>query len=576
LVTNQWIVFPGQRTKLLVTVQNLTNKSITVTLGLGAVIASIKGEPVKVKLKPKERKEVGLPVEVKSFADWGVKTVFVKGAWDTGQGTREAKNKAVWLRPLVVGRNAQVRCLTTAVTSHTPTITLVNEPTTPFGDVSWHHPAKEVPGETAKDVEIVISGLPAGKPITLKVGDLREGERKQIRLPLPFSLSPAPCPMSLVVRWKYSAGNHERTANLSATLLPRDLPKTFPDQVATLVIADAEAVQGLPLSVDLTASVRSETFVVRLPDGTPLPTHTEKVKGSAGASPSLRVHFVILPPLQSLRVDIGSEQDEHVLVKGFSHRETWADGRTIRWLPGEGRGTVLRLKCKPNQPHRLLLHGQAFWANSVSVFANGQKIGDFPIRQGTQTLVIPLPPVPQETVDVQLVFQQTHIPTEKSPNSTDKRVCNFALDWLALEPDLSGQPLLLALCQARKEELPTPFHVEQSNGFVRVDNGALVMEWREEAGGTVTKFLSRDTGRDYAAQSFGVGIGVFGKFDPERFATDTAHFIVDEFVWQHEGKGSVRIVEINPVWVTVEVKALRRNLEGTWGKGHGTGAANLK
>jgi len=576
LVTNQWIVFPGQRTKLLVTVQNLTNKSITVTLGLGAVIASIKGEPVKVKLKPKERKEVGLPVEVKSFADWGVKTVFVKGAWDTGQGTREAKNKAVWLRPLVVGRNAQVRCLTTAVTSHTPTITLVNEPTTPFGDVSWHHPAKEVPGETAKDVEIVISGLPAGKPITLKVGDLREGERKQIRLPLPFSLSPAPCPMSLVVRWKYSAGNHERTANLSATLLPRDLPKTFPDQVATLVIADAEAVQGLPLSVDLTASVRSETFVVRLPDGTPLPTHTEKVKGSAGASPSLRVHFVILPPLQSLRVDIGSEQDEHVLVKGFSHRETWADGRTIRWLPGEGRGTVLRLKCKPNQPHRLLLHGQAFWANSVSVFANGQKIGDFPIRQGTQTLVIPLPPVPQETVDVQLVFQQTHIPTEKSPNSTDKRVCNFALDWLALEPDLSGQPLLLALCQARKEELPTPFRVEQSNGFVRVDNGALVMEWREEAGGTVTKFLSRDTGRDYAAQSFGVGIGVFGKFDPERFATDTAHFIVDEFVWQHEGKGSVRIVEINPVWVTVEVKALRRNLEGTWGKGHGTGAANLK
>jgi len=575
-VTNQWIVFPGQRTKLLVTVQNLTNKSITVTLGLGAVIASIKGEPVKVKLKPKERKEVGLPVEVKSFADWGVKTVFVKGAWDTGQGTREAKNKAVWLRPLVVGRNAQVRCLTTAVTSHTPTITLVNEPTTPFGDVSWHHPAKEVPGETAKDVEIVISGLPAGKPITLKVGDLREGERKQIRLPLPFSLSPAPCPMSLVVRWKYSAGNHERTANLSATLLPRDLPKTFPDQVATLVIADAEAVQGLPLSVDLTASVRSETFVVRLPDGTPLPTHTEKVKGSAGASPSLRVHFVILPPLQSLRVDIGSEQDEHVLVKGFSHRETWADGRTIRWLPGEGRGTVLRLKCKPNQPHRLLLHGQAFWANSVSVFANGQKIGDFPIRQGTQTLVIPLPPVPQETVDVQLVFQQTHIPTEKSPNSTDKRVCNFALDWLALEPDLSGQPLLLALCQARKEELPTPFRVEQSNGFVRVDNGALVMEWREEAGGTVTKFLSRDTGRDYAAQSFGVGIGVFGKFDPERFATDTAHFIVDEFVWQHEGKGSVRIVEINPVWVTVEVKALRRNLEGTWGKGHGTGAANLK
>ncbi len=565
LVTPQWVAFPGQRTKLPVVVQNLTDKPVTVTLKIGAVIASIKGEPVKVKLQPKERKEVGLPVEVKPFADWGVKTVFVEGTWDTGEGTREAKNEAVWLRPLIVGRNAQVRCLTTGITSHTPTIMLVNEPTTPFGDVSWHHPAKEVPGETAKDVEIVVSGLPSGKPIMLKVGDLREGERKQIRLPLPFSASPAPCPLSLLIRWKDSAGNHERTANLSATLLPRNLPKTFPDQVATLVISDAEASQGLPLSADLPASIHGDTFVVRLPDGTPLPTHTEKVKGSAGASPSLRLRFIVPPPPLSLRIEIGSERDEHVLVKGFSHRETWADGRTIRWLPGEGRETVLQLKCKPNQPHRLLLHGQAFWANSVSVFANERKIGDFPIRQGTQTLVILLPPVPQETVNLQLVFHQIHIPAEKLPNSTDKRVCNFALDWLALEPDLSGQPLLLALCQARKEELPMPFRVEQSNGFVGVDNGALVMEWREEAGGTVTKFMSRATGRDYAAQSFGAGIGVFGKFDPKRLATDTAHFIVDELVWQHEGKGSIRIVEINPVWVTVEVKA-----ELKWDTGQGT------
>jgi hypothetical protein len=555
LVTPQWVAFPGQQAKLPVTVQNLTNKPINVMLKLGSVIASIKGKPIKVKLQPKERKEVGLPIEVKSFADWGVKTVFVEGTWDTGQGTREIKNKAVWLRPLIVGRNAQVRCLTTAVTSHTPTITLVNEPTTPFGDVSWHHPAKEVPGETARDVEIVVSGLPSGKSITLKVGDLREGERKQVRLPLPFSVSPVPCPVSLFIRWQDSAGKHERTANLSATLLPKDLPKTFPDQVATLVIADAEASQGLPLSVDLPTSIHGEVSVVRLPDGTPLPTYTEEVKGSAGTSSSLRVHLVVPPPSPSLRVNIGGEGDEDVLLKGFSHRETWADDRTMRWLPGEGRETVLRFKCKPNQPHRLLLHGQAFWANLMSVFANGQKIGDFPIRQGTQTLVISLPPVSQESVDVRLVFHQAHIPAEKLPNSTDKRVCNFALDWLALEPDLSGRPLFLALCRAQKEGIPSPFRIEQGEGFVRVDNGALVMEWREDAGGTVTKFLSKATKRDYAAQSFGAGIGVFGKFDPERLATNTAHFVVDEFVWQHKVKGSVRIVELNPVWVTVEVKA---------------------
>jgi hypothetical protein len=109
-----------------------------------------------------------------------------------------------------------------------------------------------------------------------------------------------------------------------------------------------------------------------------------------------------------------------------------------------------------------------------------------------------------------------------------------------------------------------PFRVERSNGFVRVDNGALVMEWHEEAGGTVTKFLLKVTGRDYAVQSFGAGIGVFGKFDPERLATDTAHFVVDDFVWQHEGKGSIRIVEVNPVWATVEVKA---EIERSTGQG---------
>jgi hypothetical protein len=61
LVTPQWVTFPGQRTKLPVVVQNLTDKPVTVTLKIGAVIASIKGEPIKVKLQPKERKAVELP-----------------------------------------------------------------------------------------------------------------------------------------------------------------------------------------------------------------------------------------------------------------------------------------------------------------------------------------------------------------------------------------------------------------------------------------------------------------------------------------------------------------------------------
>jgi hypothetical protein len=39
---------------------------------------------------------------------------------------------------------------------------------------------------------------------------------------------------------------------------------------------------------------------------------------------------------------------------------------------------------------------------------------------------------------------------------------------------------------------------------------------------------------------------------------------VDDFVWQHEGKGSIRIVEVNPVWATVEVKA---EIERSTGQG---------
>jgi hypothetical protein len=39
---------------------------------------------------------------------------------------------------------------------------------------------------------------------------------------------------------------------------------------------------------------------------------------------------------------------------------------------------------------------------------------------------------------------------------------------------------------------------------------------------------------------------------------------VDDFVWQHEGKGSIRIVEVNPVWATVEVKA---EIERSMGQG---------
>ncbi len=421
----------------------------------------------------------------------------------------------------------------------------------------------DVPGETARDVEVVLrletsANLP--HEIRLPLGDLHDGELKQVRLPLPFSSSPVPRPASLSLRWRDSAGTHERTMSLNVTLLP----KTHPDQVATIAIADAGAVAGTPVSLSLPKEIQGDNFVVRLPDGTPLPTHTEKAEGNRRI-----VHF-ILPPTKSLwQVDIGVEGDEQVLVRGFSHRETWAGGLTIRWLPGEGRETVLRVqKPKVEAPaYRLLLHGQAHWGNKASVFVGEQKLTDLDIRTGLQTLVVSLPAnlwERSESVEVRLVFHQANIPAEKIQGSADRRVCNFALDWIALEPAFDAQPLLLALCRTEKRQTEQ-ISVRVQNGVVQVDNGVLELEWHEDAGGTLTKLLSRATGRNYAAQSCGAGIGVFGHFEPAHPAVTTDKFIVDDFVWQRDGKATVRVTERNPVWVTVEVTG-----HGTRDMGHGS------
>jgi hypothetical protein len=134
---------------------------------------------------------------------------------------------------------------------------------------------------------------------------------------------------------------------------------------------------------------------------------------------------------------------------------------------------------------------------------------------------------------------------------------------LTLEPSFDGQPLLLALCRADKPQTSS-IAVKVKDGSVQVDNGVIELEWSEGAGGTLTKFRSKATGRDYAAQSFGAGIGTFGHVDPQNPATTTDRFVVDNFIWQRNGVAKVRVVEHNPVWVTVEVSE-----QGTKDKGQG-------
>lgn len=531
LATAAWTLFPGRQGRLPLTVKNLWSQPVEVTLQLGAKVASLRGEPVTLRLAPAESRRVELPCEVKPFADWGMKTVYVEVTWRGGNGQT---GRAYFLRPLTVGRNAEVRLLSASVCSHAPVVTVTNAPTTVHGDVDWWHPALDVPGETAREVELLFSGA------RLRVGDLRDGESREVRLPVPFTAQVHTHPTPLTLRWCDSAGVHERTVPLPVTTAPRRLP----GQEHSLLVAPAELARGLPLAVSLPRALRGRAWQVSLPDGTPLPTHVAEG----------RLHLVIPPPQRSWRADIGVPGDEQVLVRGMAQREQWPQGNTVRWVPGEGHETLLRVPVPREGTYRLILYGQALWENRLSVFVDGQRAGEYPLRPGWQALTIDLPPRRRAgQAEVLLRFAQAHRPTERGAGS-DRRVCNFALDWMALEPRETTGALILAVTPARGTS-PSPLRVQAGSGVVRLDNGALELEWREEAGGTLTRLVSQRTGRDYAAQSGGAGIGTFGQGDPLHPAQESHRFIVDDIRWQRGTRATVRVVEHNPVWTTVEVAA---------------------
>ncbi|MCS6829325.1 MAG: beta-galactosidase [bacterium] len=538
----RWVAFPGGRSRLPLTVKNLLPEPVTITVQVGAKIASVQGEPVTLRLAPAETRQTELPCEVKPFADWGVKTIYVQASW---QGREGQQQTAFFLRPLMVGRNAEARLLNTSASSHAPAVSVTNAPATSHGEVRWWHPALDVPGETARDVELVFSGT------RIRVGDLREGERKEVRLPIPFTAQLQTRRLTVALRWRDSAGTHERSVPMTIASAPRRLSRAHQQQVASLLITSADEARGIPASVPLPAGLRGRAWQARLPDGTPLPTHAADG----------RLHFILPPRQQSWRVDIGSVDDERVLVKGMAQRESWAQGNTIRWIPGEGRETVLRVPVPAEGRYRLLLHGQVNWGNRVAVFADGQKVGEYDLRPGWQTLEMNLPPrkrLSERPVEIQLLFEQAHRPAEKGAGD-DRRVCNLALDWVALERVEQTGSLVLAVSPLRGVP-SSPIRVQSEGGTVRLDNGVLELEWREDAGGTLTRLYSRRTGRDYAAQSGGAGIGTFGRSDVKRPALDTAQFVVDDILWQRNGRANVRVVERNPVWTTVEVTAGGGNL----------------
>ncbi len=403
-----WVAFPGARLRFPVTVKNLTAQPVTLTLRIGAKIASVQGQSRTVTLAPAESRRIDLPVQVRPFADWGVKTVYVEARWQNGNGQTMT---AYFLRPLVVGRNADVRLLNTSPSSHAPQVTVTNTPTTTHGDMRWWHPALDVPGELAREVELQFGTA------RVRIGDLREGERKVVRLPIPFTAQVQTQQREVTIRWRDSAGTHERKTPVSVTTAPRRLPRSRAGQVASLLVSSLNPVHGVPLSVPLPASLRGGRWLLHAPDGRSVPAHVADG----------RLHFV-LPPRE----------------------------------PG------------------------------------------------------------------------------------------WRLDRVAPDYSEENKPLVLTISPWRAGAVQ-PMRVQESAGVVRIDNGVLEVEWRGEAGGTITRLRSKRTGRDYAGQSCGAGIGTFARPDPTRPARDTAQFVLDDLRWQRSYRAGVRVTERTPVWTTVEV-----------------------
>lgn len=131
-----------------------------------------------------------------------------------------------------------------------------------------------------------------------------------------------------------------------------------------------------------------------------------------------------------------------------------------------------------------------------------------------------------------------------------------SLYWIAMLPPKSAT--LYYLCEGAAPQPATDLQVQSQGGRTVLGNSRLTLEWDGSRGGTVTRFVSAATGRDYAAGSFGGGAGTWGKYDPLHPAIDTVSFVSQEQkAWQRDGKApaQVKVTRQGPVLATVEVQS---------------------
>ena len=130
------------------------------------------------------------------------------------------------------------------------------------------------------------------------------------------------------------------------------------------------------------------------------------------------------------------------------------------------------------------------------------------------------------------------------------------LRFLATIPARSGA--LYYLCRGRDPKLQTDLKVEATGlgtgrGVVRVENSRYIVTLEEAKGGTVTHLISKATGLDYGAGTFGVEYGEFGRYDPLQPRVTADKFIRERKVRQVERPGRLEVVRAGPVSVEVAV-----------------------
>ncbi len=545
-------LFPGQNKEVSLEVENLLSQPINCQLQILSSVVSVQGDPVTVTLRPKEKRKLTLNVRIAPFADWGVKTIWLEAVWRDRQD-----RKAVFVRQLTIGRPSSVRCLTSATTAPDGTVTVANSEPTPYGDISWSSPLSIYPMDSARNVILSIEDL-SGRTVAVRpIGNIAGDQSVRVPIRMPTeSLPPGWWNGRVTLRWEDSRGHQSVSCPIQIWNLPRRL-------------AGQKRAKGIIVH---SPPPTSDPLPLFFPYPDPTLPNLTAVAGSghtiAVGHDRQRKMIIVFPDRKAIRpfflCDVGSDGDEDILLSGFSYRERWPGGVTVRWTPGDDSVTTLTLPCRPQSDHLLIVTGYSIAANRVSLQVNGERVGVWDITAGWKiySQLIPASVLSDgRRLSVKLIYEKMIRPAEVHTGTTDKRACNLAIDKIQMVPAFEGSDRVVYLYETDAPTMKPPQVVRQGP-LVRVDNGVIVLEWDERKGGTITQLISKKTGRHYGADGMGAGLGIFGTFDPRQPAVTSDRFVRDDIGWQRLHLADITVSDLSPGLAVVEVTG-----DGNW-KGH--------